>query len=179
MGSGTRKLEHVAIDLETMALTPDCAIVSIGAVLFDPRYGRVSKKSFYTELDWEAQDRVKDAETAKWWKGLPIKIQDAIYGLDDLSEQLVELAEWLPKDAKVWGNGAIFDIAILENAYRQYGIDIPWAFWNVRDMRTLKDMYECKRGSLERKPDQNLHNALYDARLEAELICKMWSKTLS
>jgi len=179
MTTNKRRLEHVMIDLETRALTPDAAIVSIGAVLFDPRYNKVSDKSFYTELDWEVQNRHICSETTKWWLGLPMDIQNSLYGLDGLSEQLVELGKWLPKDAKVWGNGSIFDIAMLENAYCQCDVDIPWKFWNIRDMRTIKDMYESQRGSLERKYDPNLHNSLYDARLQAELVCKYWSGILS
>jgi len=43
------KANHVMIDLETMGLLPGSAIVSIGAVVFDPRLNRVSNKNtFYT-----------------------------------------------------------------------------------------------------------------------------------
>ena len=45
-----KKLRHVMIDLETMGKVPEMAIVSIGAVIFDPRYGEVSKETFYVEL---------------------------------------------------------------------------------------------------------------------------------
>ena len=53
--------DHVMIDLETMGTTPESAIVSIGAVMFDPRTGKVGKAetkySFYAELDWDFQNR--------------------------------------------------------------------------------------------------------------------------
>ncbi len=66
---------------------------------------------------------------------------------------LQQLSDFLPKDVKVWGNGANFDIGILEHAYDQYQIEIPWEFWNVRDCRTIKDMYESQRADLVRKLD--------------------------
>jgi len=49
---GIMKANHVMIDLETMGITPDSAVVSIGAVVFDPRFNHVSSKTFYRELDW-------------------------------------------------------------------------------------------------------------------------------
>lgn len=43
MSKPEKQLRHVMIDLETMGTTPQSAIVSIGAIVFDPRYGRMSK----------------------------------------------------------------------------------------------------------------------------------------
>lgn len=47
------------IDLETMDKIPSASIVSIGAVIFDPRtnkVGKTPKTQFYRELDWEEQE---------------------------------------------------------------------------------------------------------------------------
>jgi hypothetical protein len=74
----------------------------------------------------------------------------------------------------VWGNGATFDISILEDAYRQLDLEIPWKFWNVRDCRTVKDMYESARGGYEKKSGGTLHHALDDAKFQAQYICDMW-----
>lgn len=96
------KLRHVMIDLETMGKVPEMAIVSIGAVIFDPRYGKVSKETFYMELDWESQDRFICPETQEWWSKQSKEARSALDGLDELEESLIALAEWLPKDCKVW-----------------------------------------------------------------------------
>ena len=176
----TNKPRHVMIDLETMGLKPGSAIVSIGAVVFDPRYSKVSKvKTFYRELDWESQDRTIDEETRNWWERQPKVAQDAMHGLDDLEAVLVELADWLPKDCKVWGNGPTFDITILEDAYSQFGIEVPWKFWNIRDCRTIKDMYESARGGYEKKSGGVMHHALDDAIHQAEYVCYMWRSLLA
>lgn len=170
---------HVMIDLETMGTTPDSAIVSIGAVIFDPRYGIITKNEFYMELDWESQNRLIDQETVKWWEGQSEEARAAHYGLDELSEALSLLARWLPKDAKVWGNGSTFDISMLEDAYRQLNIEIPWKFWNVRDCRTVLDMYESVRGGFNKTVNRNgAHNALQDAKFQAQYITMMWQKLL-
>ena len=173
------KANHVMIDLETMGLLPGSAIVSIGAVVFDPRLNRVSNKNtFYMELDWESQERHQDPNTLHWWGSRSPIAKAALNGLEELTDTLTELAVWLPKDAKVWGNGATFDIGILENAYRQHGIDIPWKFWNVRDCRTVKDMYESSRGGFSKKSRGVLHHALDDAIFQAQYICDMWKALL-
>jgi len=175
---GIMKPNHVMIDLETMGITPDSAVVSIGAVVFDPRFNHVSSKTFYRELDWSDQRRLTDPETRKWWSTNTPLAQTALNGLEELTDTLTELAVWLPKDAKVWGNGATFDIGILENAYRQHAIDIPWKFWNIRDCRTVKDMYESSRGGFSKKSGGILHHALDDAIFQAQYICDMWKALL-
>jgi len=173
---------HVMIDLETMAIQPEAAIVSIGAVVFDPRTGKVgnegTKQTFYSELEWEFQGRLIDPSTEAWWLKQSKHARNALNGLDDLGESLVSLVNWLPQDAKVWGNGSIFDIAMLEHAYRQLDIDIPWKFWNVRDCRTIKDLYESSRGGWDKKAGGNAHNALHDAIYQAQYISTMWNKIL-
>lgn len=175
----TKQLRHVMIDLETMGTTPQSAIVSIGAIVFDPRYGKVSKETFYRELDWEDQERHICPETTKWWEGQTAEAKAAQFGLDALEDVLKELAEWLPKDAKVWGNGSTFDISMLEDAYRQYDIEIPWKFWNVRDCLTVLDMYESTRGGFNKTVNrQGAHNALQDAKFQAQYITMMWSRLL-
>lgn len=173
------KPNHVMIDLETMGITPDSAIVSIGAVVFDPRGNIVTDVTFYTELDWEAQGRHIDPSTVEWWSKQSKEAKAAHFGLEDFSDQLVNLANWLPKDAKVWGNGSTFDISMLEDAYRQLGIEIPWKFWNVRDCRTVLDMYESKRGGFNKKVNRDgAHNALQDAIFQAKYISRMWFELL-
>jgi len=172
------KLRHVMIDLETMGTTPSSAIVSIGAVVFDPRYGKVSEKTFYRELDWEDQRRAMCPDTLDWWGNQSEEAKSAMYGMDELEDSLNDLATWLPKDCKVWDNGATFDISMLEDAYRQYKIDIPWKFWNIRDCRTVLDMYESKRGGLGKKSGGIAHNALHDAIHQAQCITMMWQRLL-
>jgi exodeoxyribonuclease VIII len=79
----------------------------------------------------------------------------------------------------MWGNGATFDISMLEDAYRQYEIEIPWKFWNVRDCRTVLDMYESIRGGFNKTVNrQGAHNALDDAKFQAQYITMMWSRLL-
>lgn len=171
------KCRDAMIDLETMALKNDAAIVSIGVVMFEPGTAFVSKKTFYRELDWENQDRVKDRGTIKWWQDQCPKAKEALHGMDNLDDMLRELAEFLPKDVVVWGNGPTFDITKLEHAYDQHKIDIPWGFWNIRDCRTVVDMFNRRRGGIgATMPGKNNHHALEDAQNQAKQIGMMWRR---
>lgn len=173
-------MKHVMIDLETMGVTPQAPIVSVGAIMFDPNLKKLGRRNsgetFYAELDWEWQDRKPCQSTVDWWSKQSQEARDALGGEDDLEDVLHGLSAWIPKGAKVWGNGSIFDIAMLEDAFRQHNIDIPWDFWNVRDCRTVVDMFETNRGGFGESRRGNNHNALDDATNQAKYIIKMWRK---
>ena len=75
-------MKHIMIDLETMGVTPQAPIVSVGAVMFDPdtrKIGRkMSGKTFYAELDWEWQDRKPCESTVQWWSEQSKEARDAL-----------------------------------------------------------------------------------------------------
>ena len=174
----SNSINNVMIDLETMALTPNSAIVSIGAVVFDPGMNVVTKNTFYEKLDWKSQNRHLDWETIQWWKKQKPHTRKELDGHTKLKDMLENFELWLPDDAKVWGNGSVFDIAILQDAYRTFNMDIPWKFWNVCDCRTVKHLFESSRGGFDRKVAGTAHNALHDAENQAHDLCKMWCKIL-
>lgn len=173
-----KQLRHAMIDIETMGTTPDCAIVSIGGVIFDPRYGKVSDDTIYVELDWRNQGRRICPETADWWKQQGQQARKALNGNIELEDALDNIEFWLPDDVKVWANGPTFDISFLEHAYQSFNMEVPWKFWNARCMRTIKDMYESQRGGLSRAAGGVKHNALDDAVYQAKAVCHMWNKIL-
>ena len=148
--------------------------------MFDPNLSKLGRSSlgetFYAELDWEWQDRSPCDSTIEWWSTQSQEARDALGGEDDLKEVLVGLASWIPSNAKVWGNGSTFDISMLEDAYRQHGLEIPWKFWNIRDCRTVVDMFETQRGGFGQNRKAASHNALEDAIAQAKYIMRMWRK---
>lgn len=180
----TKQLRHAMIDLETRDTIPSSKIVSIGVTLFDPRYRMIgdASETLYMELDWKAQtNRTEGHGTPEWWDKQSEEVRKALKGTVSLEDALEELAFFLPKDCKVWGNGATFDISILEDAYRQLDLEIPWKFWNILDMRTIKYLFESSRSGLG-NADGNpgvLHNALDDAIFQAKRVNKIWNKLLT
>ncbi len=180
------KPNHVMVDIETMGLPTGgdarVAVVSIGAVHFDPRTGFLDDKdTFYTELNWEDQPLDYDMKitpsTQEWWEKQSAHAKQALYGTKDLETGIGAFFSWFkqkcPMDGKVWGNGPTFDIVILEAAAHACEHELPWKFWNVRDCRTINDMYNSKFGYLNGGAKAT-HNALEDALLQAKRVNQQW-----
>lgn len=172
-------MNNVMIDLETLSTAPDAAIMSIGAVIFDPATGELGDK-FHMRVDFKeavGSGRV-DTDTLKWWIGQSEEAgKDVTSGTATPLEVLQAFTEFLPDDAVVWGNGATFDVTILASAYTRITNAVaPWKFSNVRDCRTVEDMATgiCERSEFEREGIH--HQALDDAIYQAEYISGMWMK---
>lgn len=168
--------DHVMIDLETFSTKVTAAVLSIGAIEFDPETGDTGRE-FYERVDWDtamAQSSV-DTATVKWWMSQSDAARAEIIkdGLP-LPYVLQQLAGWLGTDKIVWGNGSTFDITILQIAFGNNNMETPWKHWNVRDVRTIVDI---AKGIVERPsmPEDTAHHALEDARHQAEYISSMWS----
>lgn len=170
-------MNHISIDLETLGTNPDCMIVSIGACEFDLETGEIGR-SLYIPVDLDGQeDRSFSPSTLKWWMAQST-IAREVFNEEEarpLNVALYLLEQWSQNwDKKqVWGNGATFDISILENAYQ---FQQPWKFWNVRDMRTLVDVATTTSGFNKKLVDRMgvHHNALDDAIFQARVMCKAY-----
>lgn len=163
------EFKNTMTDLETMGRRAGCAILSIGAVEFDPKLGL--GREYYRVVSLKSCESVGlhlDQETAAWWaKQSPEarKVLDEANAQDamPIQEALAEFNEFLATGTKVWGNGADFDNAILIAAYAATGIQQGWGPYNGRCYRTLKSFFpqiKAKRGGVH-------HNALDDAKTQA------------
>ena len=88
-----------------------------------------------------------------------------------VEETLKSLNKWLVGVDKIWCQGPVFDICILENLYRQIDSHHNWSFWNIRDSRTLF-------GLAPKDPRKEInfaaHNALADAIVQSLCIQKVY-----
>lgn len=140
------------IDIETMATTNDAQIISIGCLIFNTNKKHV--RDFFVDklkinVSTEGQEElglVKSKSTMEFWnkqenKGALESLQTNCVKLDDALEAL---SLFLKKYTvyKTWANSPIFDIGILNNAYRVCGIEkmIPWDFRHLMDVRTVLNL---------------------------------------
>jgi len=72
----------------------------------------------------------------------------------------------------IWCQGPVFDIAILENLYEQYGWPTPWQFWQIADSRTLFKVH----GDPRVKGKVGLHNALEDCVSQANAVQQVFCR---
>lgn len=169
---------NIMLDLETMSIEPNAAIVAIGAVVFNQR---CIVKEFYQKISLESSMQLGlhiRAETVLWWLAQGEQARKEIYepsNKQPLKEALMLLSSWwgvsngLGLDVPVWGNGAAFDNVVLRSAYTACGWGAPWAFRSDRCFRTARAMF----------PELNLefegakHNALEDARYQAKYLMRL------
>jgi exodeoxyribonuclease VIII len=166
---------NVMVDLETLGNGSLAAIISIGAVEFDPETGELGRE-FYMLVD--AQSAVDlgleiDASTVMWWMKQDVAAKAAFKDNGETIRAALEVfANWYPEDAPVWGNGATFDNVILANAYRLARIERPWNYWEDRCYRTLKTLYP----EVEQENVGVAHNALDDAKYQALHAIKLLAR---
>lgn len=181
-GACTPNQIHVMLDLETMGIRPDAAIVAIGAVAFGltPAGGMWIGPSFYRVVDLAsatADGGVMDAETVKWWLRQSEVARTALLDphavpLRDALDQFDLYMERVGECPRVWGNGAGFDNVILRTAYERAGMAVPWSHWDDRCYRTTKAEYHGDVVAPARVGTH--HNALDDAMHQARHLMMMW-----
>ena len=184
------KMKNIMLDLETMGSGSNAAIVSIGAVLFDPLTGETGA-NFYqvVSLNSSAYYGELDAGTVVWWMQQDDDARAVFKDKDKVSLRvaLERFSQWIEDncdknekdkpDAFVWGNGATFDNVILGNAYKAVRLHQPWFFANDRDVRTIVDLGRQLRG-IDPKKDLELqgtaHNALDDAIFQVRYVSAIY-----
>jgi len=164
---------HAMIDLETLGTKPDCTIISLGAIKFNPFTDEEPYGGLYYKADIDEQSslgRTVDDATLEWWGRQDAKIRDeALTDGDRTSVETItnELNKFLVGVDQIWAQGPAFDIVILENLYQQLAKPTPWNFWQIRDSRTLFAMMPADpRKSVQ----QDLHNALADCYFQAKCV---------
>lgn len=168
------------IDTETLATDPDSVCLSIGAVKFDEN-GIIDQ--FFVNIDPSASIELGlkiDRDTLDWWKKQkPGVLKQATADAISPEEAIIKFEEWYgSKSIPSWAKGSAFDFPILESYYRALGKNKkwPWKYWHVKCFRTVADMFKEIEAPTA---DGDLHNALVDARLQAEHLIKIWKELAS
>ena len=170
-------MRDIMVDLETLGSVPGSAIISIGAVAFDPFTGEMDKEGFYSIVGTKScysHKLIAQSDTLDWWERQSEQARQALTDANaksapSLLEALTEFQYYLTSFAsaatvRVWGNGADFDNAMLSVCYERVGVDVPWKFWNNRCFRTLKNLAP----GVKLNRTGTYHNALDDAKTQAE-----------
>lgn len=164
------------LDLETLGTRPDCVVLTIGAVKFDPYTLKEPGPGLYLRIDVDeqiARGREVQEDTLNWWANQAEDVREEALGSEDrvsVETLYKELNRFCVGVNNIWAQGPVFDIAILENIYRQYGWPTPWQYWQIRDSRTLFGVH----GDPREKGKVGLHNALEDCVSQATAVQKIY-----
>lgn len=170
-------MTELMIDLETMSLRPNAAIVSIGAVFFDLEAGSLGP-TFHQVVsltDCQANGLHIDELTAKWWEGQSPEAKSSWdqSKAENLEESLVKFNQFVfgqTVEPKPWSNGAGFDLIVMQEAYRARGMSPPWRYYHQMCYRTIRNLAPDFV-----PPDRTdvKHNALDDAIYQATTLIDM------
>ena len=162
----------IMLDIETLATSPDAVVLTFGAIKFDPfDTSKEMSDGIYFRLDVDEQidlGRRVDQGTVAWWGTQSAEVREEALGETDrasLDDFTKALNKFVVGATRIWAQGPVFDIVILENLYRQIGKPAPWQYYSIRDSRTL-----LKALGDDRKGGALLHNALADAVSQAEAV---------
>ena len=150
------------VDLETLGVTENAPIISIGAVLFDPQgndtFKALYERAFLRLIDIEDSINVcgpVEGGTLKWWMGQKDEaIKRLITGeVVSLKAALTDLYIYthvrgdrnpavanLPLPTRIWAKGPDFDCTKLDAACRKLKIKDPFFFSTRRCVRTAQDL---------------------------------------
>lgn len=169
---------HIMVDLETMGTAPGSAIISIGAVAFDPVAGTLGEV-FYRVISLASCQKAGltiDADTVLWWLRQSQEARDQFNASEpeDLASALGWFATWWRRQGArfIWGHGGNFDEPLLTWAFRAAHVVKPWDYWNSRCTRTLFDL-------TGERPDRQVgvhHNALDDALAQANAVIRSFER---
>lgn len=179
-------MRDVMVDIETMGRGHRAAIVSIGAVRFDPvacKVGNDEASKFYTTIDLSNCQKLGqtiDADTVLWWLAQEerARVEILSHGSMGLQIALIRFASFVGtiRQSRVWGNGSNFDNRILRDAYELTDLGCPWHYRDDRDMRTIVGLaatWDIEHGITF---DGTRHHALDDAVYQAQVVCDLYSK---
>lgn len=171
-------MADIMLDIETLGTRPGCVILTLGAVKFNPFSMEAPGPGLYVRPDVDEQiaaGREVQEDTMRWWMQQAEDVREEALGEDDrisVEEMYKQLNRFLVGSNNIWCQGPVFDIAILEHLYRQYGWPTPWQFWQIRDSRTLFGVH----GDPRVKGKVGLHNALEDCVSQATAVQQVYNK---
>jgi len=156
-------------------------------VPFDIITGTIySDEALHLHITTDGQgNRHVDPDVVRWWLAQdPALAAETLLPARSLKlgPALIELHRWYRggNHSCVWGNGATFDIAILEHAYRALSLRVPWKFYDARDMRTIvaisRDLGYDPKSSVVFVGSK--HEALADATYQAQVISSAYRRII-
>ncbi len=176
-------MPDLMLDLETLGRGPESAILSIGAVVFDPVRGLIGyeeENKFELNVDPASCQKFGmkiEGETVMWWLKQNDYARSALWAPEQV--QIIKAlhlfrAWYVTKQIKhVWAHGATFDPVIMAQAYLLcQGASPPWDYWDVRDTRTV--YAAAQYAPIKRR--HGAHVAINDAVSQAEHVCACYTK---
>lgn len=165
------------LDVECGGTGRTAALMGLGAVFFDENTGELGPE-FYKAINLSTAVKrggTIDSGTFMWWLNQPDEVRQAViwntYPIEFVLEEFAAFIERNARvqDVRVWGCSPAFDCEKVRYAFDQCGMKTPWAYFNERDYRTIRE----RNRIVEQDERFGLHNALEDAKFQAQHLMKI------
>jgi hypothetical protein len=166
-------MRHAMVDIEALGNGAQGAVVSIGAVWFNPLNeepcGEPKFKvniRFQSALDSGAK---VSGDTLRWWLEQSQEARAALFRPPPIDERagLEAFRVWykVMECQAIWSHGSNYDLRLLRHAYERHGVRPPWHYRDEMDTRTLfRTLGMVRQGLVPDWPsNQRPHDALEDA----------------
>lgn len=147
------------VDLETLDTTPTSAVFQAAIVFFDKTHTIIYRETWNINVDEQlARFRTVSASTLAFHLGNPENVKAALEDEEAVSvgtfvRHLIDNIQ-IYKPKMIWTKGN-FDCNILQTMFNDEGLNTPWNFRQICELRTLMREIGVKRGEVS-------HNALED-----------------
>lgn len=161
------------IDIETLGTKPGATILEIAAWC--------GFEGLTLLIDPDSHPGKFELDTLLWWATVPDKqakerafsVSSGRIGLKEAIKRLNEFIERVKPDY-FWGCSPDFDYKHLEYWYKHFGIEIPWKYYQLRDVRTVRDFLTQEKLDYLKKRAAGIndcqHMAGYDSHFEALIV---------
>lgn len=168
---------NVMLDTETFSTRSNAVIISVGAVKFDQSG---IKSEFYINIDpaeGKSLGMHISKDTLNWWQTQNEEVlKQSLKNSVSPKEAIQKFANWYGiKSLPTWANGAAFDIPILESYYTALEQQFSWKYFDVKCHRTIINFLDPEKELLP-VASGDLHNALVDAKMQAEHLIRLWNR---
>jgi len=160
-------MNSVMLDLETFGVTPNAAVVQIGAIYFDEKTGETGEEFLrYVDVESELEGGfTMDVSTIHWWLQ---QDEDSRKGLieeqgSNSTYSWLLLSEFLKRADRIWSHST-FDFVIMRNHFRKYKLKSPVSHRGARDLRTLVYLSGINPDDFTRVG--TAHNAIDDCKFQ-------------
>lgn len=183
----------LSIDIESQSLKPNCVIMQVGVVAFDPyELNSAIKGSCNFALPVVPQQYLDfdvDPHTISWWQAKNPSLYAALLqegqhpndvnAIAFLKQKVIRLhlsITQLMQNAseEVWARGPQFDLVALKHLFAVFNMQTPWKYNAERDSRTIvaaaKQFADFKEPKWDTERFGVQHDALNDALAEAFLV---------
>ncbi len=171
----------VSIDIETLALGPRPVITQIAMLGYDLQEDDFLPKQHVEYYPIEPQQQIIparriSASTLSWWMkqsdearekfelSTPTDFQDLVALARNLITVFNQLTQNGTANYEVVAKGPQFDIVAIETLLEELGLEVPWAYDKVRDLRTMLAMAGINAKNVGKPAGTIPHVAYWDSR---------------